>query len=224
MYDEKTQHYFMNVRKDILDLIPEEKRAGNLLEIGAGTGDSIIFAKNNGYAIKVWGIELCKIENSHQDNNEIEQFIISNIENLEIPFEKSSFDVIILGDVLEHLVDPYKLIVRLQEFIKSDGVIIASIPNIRGWNTMKTIFFNGDFKYEDTGILDKTHLRFFTKKNMLELFTKNGYSVEKIVPKDYFNLTRYKKQFRIFKLIGIFYFEEFVTHQYFIVAKLNIKV
>ena len=146
MYDEKQQQYFSYVRRSLLDLILQKNKNGNILEIGAGDGATILYAKENGYAKHINGIELCKIENSSQQSSQFDNFIIGNIEELSLPFKKNSFDVIICGDVLEHLINPNKTLQKLKPYLKQDGVLIASIPNIREWNTMKSIFLNGDFR------------------------------------------------------------------------------
>ncbi|HIP12697.1 MAG TPA: class I SAM-dependent methyltransferase [Arcobacter sp.] len=158
------EEYFNNIRVELLNLIPNNLRDGKLLEIGAGTGNTLIHAKENGFATEVHGIELCKITNSNQENPLLDNFIIGNVESLTFPYEKKSFDVIICGDVLEHLLDPYTMVEKPREYLTDDGIIILSLPNIREINVLKQIVFQGDFKYVEAGILDKTHLRFFAKK------------------------------------------------------------
>lgn len=181
MYEKKAGIYFDNSRTDLLNMIPEKNRHGALLEIGAGTGTTLLDARKNGFAQKVYGVELFEIENSSQTSPVFEEFILGNIEKIDLPFPEAHFDVILCGDVLEHLIDPQKVLVKLKKHLKDDGIFLASIPNIREWGTMKTIFFKGDFHYVDSGILDKTHLRFFTKKNMLNLFTESGFTVQTII-------------------------------------------
>ena len=211
--------YQQEPRKELLDLIPLENRNGDVLEIGAGAGDTLLYAKEKEFAKNIYGVELCNIENSNQTNSIFSNFIIGNIETLELPFDKNSFDVIICGDVLEHLVDPYKVLKVLKTYLKEDGVMVASIPNIREFKTMKKIFFDGDFKYEDSGILDRTHLRFFTKKNIIDLFKNEGFDILKVVSSNKGLAMRYLKRLRIFKLFLQIFFEELVTVRYFIVAK-----
>ncbi len=205
-------------RKELLDLIPLSNRNGNLLEIGAGAGDTLLYAKENSFANNVYGVELCEIKKSNQDSEIFSDFIIGNIETITLPFENSQFDVIICGDVLEHLVNPYKTLQLLKKYLKPNGVIIASIPNIREFKTMKKIFFQGDFRYEDSGILDRTHLRFFCKKNIIDLFENEGLNIIKILSSNRGLAMRYTKRFRLFKLFLQIFFEEFVTVRYFVVA------
>lgn len=217
-----TNGYFDNTKTKLLELIPAQLRNGNLLEIGAAGGNTLIYAKKNGYANNIYGIELCKLNNTNQENTLLNGFTIANIEEIEPPYKKEYFDVILCGDVLEHLVDPYKAVKKLSAYLQKDGVLIASIPNIRKLSVFYSIFIKGDFKYADHGILDKTHLRFFTKKNMIELFEKNGYIVKSIVPSEQCDVKRYFKQLRILKLIKCFLsflFPEFSTLQFYLVVK-----
>lgn len=218
MYDNKQENYFVNVRKDLLDLIPDENKNGTMLEIGAGEGNTLLYAKENNYANKIYGVELFEIENSNQSNDQFEEFLIANIETTKLHFDELMFDVILLGDVLEHLVDPYTVLDNLKKFLKPNGIIIASIPNIREWNTMKTIFLKGDFRYDDAGILDRTHLRFFTKKNIIELFENNNYKIKKIVSNYNGSKMKYLKRLRLFKLFLQIFFKELLTIQYLVVA------
>lgn len=215
MYDEKTTEYFQTIRNELLDLIPIENRNGNMLEIGAGAGNTLIYAKENGYAKQISGIELCTIKNSFQNNQEFEKFIIGNIENIDLPFDEGQFDVILCGDVLEHLIDPYQAINRLKKLLKHTGVLITSIPNIREWQTMRDIFFRGNFKYTDAGILDKTHLRFFCKKNIVDLFLDNDLEIVKMIS----NTECIGHGSKIFNRLTLNLFEEFLAAQYYTVAK-----
>lgn len=180
MYSLDNSEYFSNSRVDLLELIPIKNRNGKLLEVGAGTGDTLIYAKENGYAKEAYGVELFKLENSNQLSSVIDGFYIANIEDCNLEYADKTFDVIILGDVLEHLVDPYKVIEYLKKILKDDGVLISSIPNIRYYKVIKSIVIDGDFKYTESGILDRTHLRFFCRKNIMKLFEDKGFNVDKM--------------------------------------------
>jgi len=215
IYNNKPFYYFDTIRKDLLNLIPTKCMNGNLLEIGAGKGNTLIYAKKHRYASKVYGIDISTIDNSYQSSSEIEKFIIGDIEQIDLNFNDKLFDVILCGDVLEHLTNPFYVVQKLKPYLSDKGVIIASIPNIREWTTMRKIFFSGDFRYEDIGILDRTHLRFFCKKNIEELFSKNGMNIFQLASN--LNYTGYKR--KILNIITFKIFEEFLTTQYYIVAQ-----
>lgn len=82
-----------------------------------------------------------------------------------------------MGDIIEHLIDPWSALKKLRVLLKSDGCIIASIPNIMNVVTMHHIL-SGKFTYEDSGILDRTHMRFFTKYEIGKMFNACGYDIE----------------------------------------------
>ncbi|MCK9223784.1 MAG: class I SAM-dependent methyltransferase [Candidatus Muirbacterium halophilum] len=211
-------NYYSSIRNDIIKYIP--KKVKNILEIGAGTGNTLLKIKELDLAENVYGIEILKIENSNQTNPIIKEFIIGDIEKLNLNFENNFFDIIIAGDVLEHLVNPWKTISYLSKFLKKDGLIISSIPNIRNYKVLKDIFFKGSFTYQESGILDKTHLRFFCKKNIIDLFKKSNFSIIKIES----NRTKSQYKFRlknILSWITFGYLNNFFIKQYFVIAKKN---
>jgi 2-polyprenyl-3-methyl-5-hydroxy-6-metoxy-1,4-benzoquinol methylase len=129
-----------------------------------------------------------------------------------LDMERESFDVAICADVLEHLVDPWAALKRLAALLKPGGTLIVSIPNARDYTLALGLLFAGDFQYRDEGLLDKGHLRFFCKKNMVQLVREAGFQVVKI-------------DFRLQKLRKLLYYltcgllEQFVVKQYLIVAR-----
>jgi 2-polyprenyl-3-methyl-5-hydroxy-6-metoxy-1,4-benzoquinol methylase len=173
-YVNKGKEYFSHIRMDVISLLPLQP-SQKVLEIGAGGGDTLMYIKEKKLAGEVMGVELLKIENSNQQNPLIDNFQIADIEQENINAPEDYFDIIICADVLEHLADPWKCIARISRHLKKGGRMIASIPNIREVKTLFNIVFRGDFKYEAKGgILDNTHLRFFCKKNMLQLMSTDS--------------------------------------------------
>jgi len=214
-YEHKQEQYFSNIRKELLDLIPNENRNGTLLEIGAGSGDTLVYAKNNNYAKKVYGIDLCALPNSSQKSNDIEEFLYGNIEEMDLPFKNDTFDVIVCGDVLEHLVDPHEAIEKIKKLLKPQGVLITSIPNIREWHVLVQIVLYGSFKYSDEGILDRTHLRFFCKKDIEQLFIDSNMQILQNISA----LTVKGKGLKLINIVTLKIFEEFLTTQYYTVSR-----
>ena len=90
------------------------------------------------------------------------------------------FDVIFFNDVLEHLTNPAEALKDCQEFLNPNGCIIASIPNMRWYPVILSLLRYKDFEYQQYGVMDETHLRFFTKKSMIRLFENAGFKVSKI--------------------------------------------
>lgn len=93
-----------------------------------------------------------------------------------------TYDCIVFNDVLEHLVDPYTVLRRSRDFLRPQGLVFASIPNVRYLRVVKRLLVNADWRYEDEGVLDRTHLRYFTSKTMRLLFEDNGFEVKLIEP------------------------------------------
>lgn len=160
-YKEKNKEYFSGIRWDIINLIPPLKNA-KVLEIGAGEGNTLIKLKELGLANEIVGVDIIQLTDSNQTHPLMDKFIIGDIEKINLEFPSEYFDIIICADILEHLYDPWKTVNKLAFYLKKYGFFISSLPNI--------IIVEKDFKYEETGILDKTHLRFFCKRNIINLF------------------------------------------------------
>jgi 2-polyprenyl-3-methyl-5-hydroxy-6-metoxy-1,4-benzoquinol methylase len=176
IYSTKETAYFSHSRNDLISLIPSNS-SNKILELGAGGGDTLVSIKKLNLASEVVGIELFKMEKTNQNNPLIDNFYVGNVETLQLNLQPNYFDVIICGDVLEHLLDPWAVVAKYGASLKVGGVIIASIPNIREITTFKKIYLRGDFKYEQEGTFDRTHLRFFCKKNMIDLLQPKGFQV-----------------------------------------------
>jgi 2-polyprenyl-3-methyl-5-hydroxy-6-metoxy-1,4-benzoquinol methylase len=171
-YQEKAAVYFNNSRKDLISFLPQSPDL-KVLEIGAGGGATLMDLKTNGRAAEVAGIELFELPGTFQSDPLINRFIIGDIEKMEVDLPKGHYDAILFGDVLEHLVDPWSVVDKLAAHLKPGGLFIASIPNVRSRQAFKNIFLKGDFRQDKQGLFDKTHLRWFCKKNMIDLLTSD---------------------------------------------------
>ena len=218
-YTAKESIYFSNIRMDIISLIPLNP-AQKILEIGAGAGNTLLFIKESNLAKEVMGIELMEIANSNQNNPLIDKFQIANIEHENIQAPDEYFDIIICADVLEHLVDPWSIIDKVSRCLKKDGLLIVSIPNIREWKTLGKVIFQGDFSYQSSGgIMDKTHLRFFCKKNIYQMLNTPVLSTIYCKPNFMLKVVPEGKKRRIFNLLTFRLFEDFLAIQYLFIAR-----
>ncbi len=216
MYEDKKKSYFNNPRFDLIGLIPRNS-SNIILEIGVGSGDTLVEIKKQKLAREVVGVELMNLKDSQQENPEIDRLIIGNIEEIELDLPENYFDIIICGDVIEHLIDPWNVLRKLHKHLKENGVIIVSIPNIREYHILYRILILADFKYGDRGILDRTHLRFFCKKNIISLLTSTLYT-----PVSIYSIFKLEKKISKKKIIDILTFgliRDFLTAQYIVVAK-----
>lgn len=165
----------------VLDAMPEGVK--KVLEVGTGTG-----ALAREILKKFPGTEYVGVEISEDYQKAAKDWCTRvYLENFEhasaaLMSELASTDVVIFADVLEHLIDPWAVLQRIRAALPSSGRIIASIPNIQHWS-MQYRLVAGDFRYADTGLLDRTHLRFFTRQTMIEMFSGCGFRVDSMVPR-----------------------------------------
>ncbi len=172
------------VRNDLVNFFKNDRNESiNVLDIGCGTGATLLYIKNLYKNANLYGIE--KGKNSAKIANSYADVINEDVEKVIFPYEENFFDYIILGDVLEHLKDPWKFITNLNLYLKSDGYILASIPNIMHISVIREII-NGGFAYQEAGILDKTHLRFFTLNEIYKMFDIANLQVEEVYPLQYY--------------------------------------
>lgn len=211
----KNESYYSNIRFELVELITKKENI-KVLEIGSGYGDTLIYLKESGLAKEVVGIDLNYNESKINSYEILDNFICGNIEKMSLKEYNNYFDVIILADILEHLSNPLETLKNLKFNLKKDGEIIASIPNIRNLTALYKIYVKGTFSYEDEGLFDNTHLRFFCKKDMISLFKESHYKVSFIESA----LKSYKSKSvkKNINKITFGLFEEFLTTQYFIRA------
>ncbi len=175
-YDDKGAAYFAHSRQDLLALLPPGT-VDAVLEIGAGDGATLHALKASGRARHVTGVELTRAADAAGHLAVIDEFRVADVEQDTLPFAPASFDLLICADVLEHLRDPWAVLQGLVGFLRPGGVALISLPNIRYWRALHCIL-RGDFRYAPTGVLDRTHLRFFAKRNMQALIEGAGLVIE----------------------------------------------
>lgn len=156
----------------------EEKDAPlDVLEIGCDCGANLLEIKNNFPNARLYGVELNT--KAAEVARSIAKVQVADIEEKNIQFDQMKFDYIIFGDVLEHLHDPAGTLRYCRELLKDDGKIIASIPNIMHYTVMRELL-RGNFTYTDMGLLDRTHIHFFTYKEIVRMFVQEGFQIEQI--------------------------------------------
>ncbi len=154
-------------------LIPENTR---VLDIGCATGFMGEYLKKNKKCIVV-GIEMSKDE-ARVARKKLDSVIEGDVETLKtIKSVKGKFDVILASALIEHLRDPFEAVRKWRSLLKKDGFLIVTTPNISHWSIRKNLLF-GKFEYQEYGILDNTHLHFFTTETFKDLFEKNGYKMD----------------------------------------------
>lgn len=205
--------YFTETRWDLIELVGGT--ANRVLEIGCGAGHTGAALKRLAKAVEVVGIE-CEPCAAQRAAEKLDRVLAVGIEDEAWSLPHEYFDCIIAGDVLEHLQNPWAAVVRLRPCLKPGGRLIASVPNIRHWRVLRDLVFAGRWEYRPSGILDRSHLRFFTRRTLATLFDPDHFTVERIVPRFAFWPT---SKSRLLNRLTLGLFEEFLASQYIVVVR-----
>lgn len=157
-------------------LISFMKKNKKLLDVGCGTG-TITSTLRDALSLDVVGVEPHP-ERAEQARTEGLN-VITGVYDQTFAQRNGKFDYILFADVLEHLVDPAEMLREVKNSLAPDGRVLASIPNVAHWSVRAQLLF-GNFNYKPTGIMDATHLRWFTRRSVRRLFEAAGYEVEDI--------------------------------------------
>ena len=173
IYKTKPKCYFEGENEAILNYLPNHLSL--VLDVGCSAGGFGKLLKDKG--LTVWGIEpiahaanQAKSKIDHVINDIFDEKILNIIQD-------QKFDCIFFIDVLEHMVDPYSAINFSKKILKSNGYIISSIPNVLRYSNILNILKKQDWEYVEAGIMDKGHLRFFSKKSITRLFKESGFTI-----------------------------------------------
>jgi len=172
-YENKEVGYYNNTREEMLAFLPQNAKM--ILDVGCADGSFSRIIKDRNKA-EVWGIEYMP-EEAKKASTKIDHVLSGTCEDNIDKLPNDYFDVIYFNDILEHLVDPYKVLERVKNKLSKDGIVISSIPNMRYHSALKNLILKKDWKYGNHGVMDKTHLRFFTKKSIYNMYVEAGYDV-----------------------------------------------
>jgi O-antigen biosynthesis protein len=163
----------MNKYQQIAKRIPS---ASQVLDVGCGSGD--LGRSLHGKQCKVtgWDLKFDRINANREFYQALEE---RNVETQGLGDEK--YDVVVFSDVLEHLNDPEKVLVKSRESLRSGGMVLISLPNV-AYLDNRLGLLKGNWNYTDEGILDRTHLKFFTLLTAEQLLVSSGFRVQDIEP------------------------------------------
>ena len=175
-------NYFDNVNPDLLAKIPIT--AKRVLEVGCGSARLGEAFKARSPDSQYFGIELFESA-ATEAAKVLDGVICANIEqDTSLALKLSpSFDTLVFGDVLEHLLDPWRVLTELRQYIEPGGSCIACVPNVAHWSLISGLL-QGKWDYQDAGLLDRTHLRFFTLDSAVQMFQKAGWAVVDATPRN----------------------------------------
>lgn len=178
-HDPKTaEEYYEHPRRELLPAIPQ--RARRVLDVGCGAGALGKVLKEERGVEVMCGVEFIE-EAYHRARGVLDQVLLGNIEEMDLPWEDGYFDCIICADVLEHLVDPSAVLAKLNRVLSPQGLIIISVPNARFFDVVQMLSY-GSWTYCEQGILDATHLRFFTRIDLRTMIEQGGMEAADILP------------------------------------------
>ncbi len=163
--------YHAFIRRDIAPLLPA--RAEDVLDVGCSQGGTLAWLQGSGVAGRTTGIEIDPAA-ARIARGRVDRLIEGDVDAALGTLDSASFDLVLCLDVLEHLVDPWRTAARLGRMIRPGGTLIVSVPNVRHHSVALPLLWSGRWQYEDEGILDRTHLRFFTRTGAAALLTGAG--------------------------------------------------
>jgi 2-polyprenyl-3-methyl-5-hydroxy-6-metoxy-1,4-benzoquinol methylase len=174
--DGRPSEYAHDPRPEMVPFVPVSVES--VLDVGCYSGAFGELLKSARPGVRVVGIEpnpdAASIANTHLDRVHVSAFPCAELDE--------KFDAISFNDVLEHLVDPGSALQSCISVLNPGGVVVASLPNVRHYSVVAPLVLRGTWRYKDAGILDRTHLRFFTASSMRDLFEENGFEVLDLQP------------------------------------------
>lgn len=189
---EKSNAYYASDREDILPFVPQPIKTS--LEFGCGQGSFSALLKQR-FGAYTWAVEL-NPQAAAVAAQKIDRVIQKDALEAMCDLPDGQFDAIFFLDVLEHLDNPFSLLAACREKLSDRGVIIASIPNVRYYSFFKKYIFHGDWEYQQQGIMDIGHIRFFTCKSIRNICSRLGYSIHTLAG-------HHPTRSRVFKLMNL---------------------
>ena len=223
---ERSALYYIGFRSDILQFLPPGTQ--RVLSVGCGAGRTEKYLKQGMSLQEVVGIEI-NAEMAVGLEKVLDRVFVGDVEAIDLPYPPGHFDCILYPDVLEHLVDPWAVLNRHRELLADDGVVIISVPNVRYYYTLIWLLI-GDWPYSHRGILDRSHLRFFTLRSLKRMLAETGFELRhvrrkyrlvdtlgdhllcRVVKKATDELSRILSRLRVYDLL--FGVQDFLTFQY----------
>ena len=169
--------YSFQIRLDLLGMMDLQREGLRVLEIGCACGATLREIGHRNPTANLYGVELN--EKAAEVAAPFATILSMDVERLDPAEIKERFDYIIMGDVVEHLLDPWAAIQNMRELLVPGGAIVASIPNVAHISNLYNVL-GGRWTYEDIGLLDRTHFRFFTRQEIIKLFEGANLAVDEI--------------------------------------------
>ena len=169
--------YSFQIRLDLIEMMDLQREGLRVLEIGCACGATLREIGHRNPTANLYGVELN--EKAAEVAAPFATILSMDVERLDPTEIKERFDYIVMGDVVEHLLDPWAAIQNMRELLVPGGAIVASIPNVAHISNLYNVL-GGRWTYEDMGLLDRTHFRFFTRQEIIKLFEGANLAVDEI--------------------------------------------
>lgn len=179
-YSTKNPRYYGNPRLDITPLLPES--TDKVLEIGCGDGATLAWLRATNKCKYAAGVEYFPAA-AEKARVSCDELYLGPVEDHIFQFGNEGFDLVLCLDVLEHLQDPWAVLNEIQRVLRPGGILICSLPNIRHTSVLLPLIFKNQWRYKESGIMDLTHLRFFTTKSATDAISNASFRVDKLVRK-----------------------------------------
>lgn len=178
-YKDKQGTYFAGVRRDFLELLPKDGSA-KVLEIGCGFGETGAAAMASGLCSSYTGVELAP-QAAAVARTRLTEVFEGDVERMQFPWPDAHFDAVLMSEVLEHLIDPWTVVKRVAAKLKPNAVVLASSPNVAQIAILRGILADR-WELTETGVMDRTHLRWFTQGSYRQMFEDAGIVIEQVRP------------------------------------------
>jgi SAM-dependent methyltransferase len=160
-------------RPEVVPFLPAHPR--RVLEVGCGAGT---FRQHLAEPNEYWGIEPDQGA-AEAARSRLDRVLHGSFEEVESTLPAGHFDLVIANDVIEHMADPDRFLARIKTALAPGGVLVGSVPNVRFVVHLFEVLVKKDWEYKSEGILDRTHLRFFTEKSLRRLLAGHGFALER---------------------------------------------
>lgn len=174
-YIDENDSYYTQNKEYLYDLVLDGPNV--VMDLGCASGRLGQKLLQLNKAVELVGVELFEPA-AREAMKYYKSVHVGDIEELSLDYN-SYFDIVICGDVLEHLKEPYKIIGKIHCWLKKGGLIICSVPNVRYWRILRDLIFRGKWDYTSEGIMDQTHLRFFTARSFKKNLTEASFVIER---------------------------------------------
>jgi 2-polyprenyl-3-methyl-5-hydroxy-6-metoxy-1,4-benzoquinol methylase len=170
---DKDSHYYVRFKWWMLPLIKDGPNI--VMDLGCAAGVMGRKLLETGKAKEVFGVEI--FEPAAAEAATIYKKVhVGDIEEMQLDYNQC-FDYVICGDILEHLRDPYKIVRLLSTWLKPGGSLFVCVPNVRNYHVVADLVLRGKWEYQSAGIMDRTHLRFFTASSCRQMLLDAGLEV-----------------------------------------------